>query len=72
MLDLFISHPKKSGHLMNVQTEIIKGHLFFNVVSLIWNESEQENDELKLASYTPPEFGRWWDTMHNAGWRAMK
>lgn len=72
MLDLFIHRPSDPGHLFNVQTEIVKGHILFKITELRWNDAEQENDERKLPDLMPQAFGVWWDTMHNAGWRAQK
>ena len=72
MLDLYIHHPKKPGHLFNVQTKVGRyGNLLFSVTELKWNDTIQENDETNLPSMVPQAFGVWFQTMHEAGWKAM-
>ncbi len=70
-LDLFIHHPKEPGHLFNVTTEVVKGHIVFVITELVWQDAEQENKETKVGDKSPIAFAVWWDDKHNKGWRAQ-
>jgi hypothetical protein len=69
MLDLFLFHPKTSGLIYNIQTEIARNCLTFKATELRWNAANQENDETDLAPMDCKTFAVWYDALIACGWK---
>ncbi len=69
MIDL--CNARKPGHLINIKTKAVKGHLVFVIQEMTWNAKRDDNDYGKRIDMMPNAFAVWYAAKDAEGWRVM-